>query len=103
MYTFAIPDHWSWYAIHRAPVPLKLNVARAPLSTAMTALPPLWNEPVFGCHVPTYVIAELLCSARVHVVEPDVAELDVSVTPVEPAVVVPLVPVVAAALVTAEE
>ena len=61
--------------------------------------------------MPTVVTAELLCSARIHVVEPDVG-----VTPVEPVVVVPLVPVVvpevdvelrllpvdAAALVTAE-
>ena len=66
-YTFAIPDHASLYPIHRASVPLKVKVARDPLSTANAALPPLLKEPVLLYQVPVYVTAELFCSTRVNV------------------------------------
>src|SRR6476661_3871486 len=57
MYTLAMPDHASLYPIHRTSVPANVNVARDPLSTANTALPPLLNEPVLEYQNPVYVTA----------------------------------------------
>jgi len=39
-----MPDHSSRYPIQRTPVPEKVKMARAPVSMASTALPPLWKK-----------------------------------------------------------
>ena len=65
MYTLAIPDHSSRYAIQLTAVPLKARVARALVSIAITHDPPLHGAVVFVYHVPPeYAIAGAFCSNR---------------------------------------
>src|SRR5439155_977209 len=69
MYTFAIPDHSSRYPIQLTPVPLNVNVARAPLCMARAAEPPLCATLVFVLQLPPeYATLALFCSTRVGVV-----------------------------------
>src|SRR5439155_16876823 len=68
MYTFAIPDHSSRYPIQLTPVPLNVNVARAPLCMARAAEPPLCATLVFVLQLPPeYATDVLFCSTRVGV------------------------------------
>ena len=47
-----MPDHWSRYAIHFTPVPVKVTVARAFASIEKTHDPPLQGAVVFVYQVP---------------------------------------------------
>src|SRR5207249_2829412 len=62
-----MPDHGSLNPTHRAIVPVNVNVARAPASSACTALLPLNTVFLTVFQVPTYLMLRSVCSTRVYV------------------------------------